>query len=377
MDYKLIKENYLTDIANAIREMNDTEDVYKPREMAEAILALSSGMGPFTVSGDGDDKFSNNFWNELLDKDLIRFQGLTTAQSMFSQSNELTEIKRPIVFDSNITEVPTYCCEGMFNGCHKLEEIGDIVNLKMGKYSSSMFNRCYNLRYLPNFINLDTAELNTNGYSLSQMFTDCASLRSVNPSLLKQLWKIDSNTNTNSFYFQTFLRCYSLDEVIGLYPAPKALTENRFYKTFDSCWRLKNVTFATQENGEVYTVPWANQRIVIPSPTPYIANEITKNYNSGITADKEIIDDATYQMLKDNPDAWTRKIEYCRYNHDSAVNTILSLPDTSAFVVESGLNANVLQLPYDAGSATDGGAVNTLTEEEIAVAAAKGWTIGY
>ena len=29
----------------------------------------------------------------------------------------------------------------------------------------------------------------------------------------------------------------------------------------------------------------------------------------------------------------------------------------------------------EAGSATDGGAINTLTEEEIAVATAKGWTV--
>jgi hypothetical protein len=36
---------------------------------------------------------------------------------------------------------------------------------------------------------------------------------------------------------------------------------------------------------------------------------------------------------------------------------------------------NTIKFKGIAGSKTDGGAINTLTEEEIAVAAAKGWTV--
>ena len=36
---------------------------------------------------------------------------------------------------------------------------------------------------------------------------------------------------------------------------------------------------------------------------------------------------------------------------------------------------NTIKFNGAAGSATDGGAINTLTEEEIAVATAKGWTV--
>ena len=36
---------------------------------------------------------------------------------------------------------------------------------------------------------------------------------------------------------------------------------------------------------------------------------------------------------------------------------------------------NTIKFKGDSGSATDGGAINTLTEEEIAVATAKGWTV--
>jgi hypothetical protein len=62
-------------------------------------------------------------------------------------------------------------------------------------------------------------------------------------------------------------------------------------------------------------------------------------------------------------------IEYSRYNHDSAVETINSLPDVSAG------SGNTIKFEGAAGSLTDGGAINTLTEEEIAVATAKGWTV--
>ena len=95
------------------------------------------------------------------------------------------------------------------------------------------------------------------------------------------------------------------------------------------------------------------------------------NYNSGITADKEVTA-ANYAELKDDPDYWTQDVAYSRYNRTSAVETINSLPDASA-----NTSSHTIKFKGEAGSATDGGAINTLTEEEIAVATAKGWTVSY
>ena len=78
--------------------------------------------------------------------------------------------------------------------------------------------------------------------------------------------------------------------------------------------------------------------------------------------------------MKNNPDWFTCNFAYSRYNHDSAVETINSLPDTSAYIAANG-GTNTIKFKGVAGSATDGGAINTLTEAEIAVAAAKGWTV--
>ena len=64
-------------------------------------------------------------------------------------------------------------------------------------------------------------------------------------------------------------------------------------------------------------------------------------------------------------------INTSKYNRTSAVNTINSLPDLS-----NGSN-NVIQFNANSGLSTEGGAISTMTEEEVAVAVAKGWTVSY
>ena len=120
---------------------------------------------------------------------------------------------------------------------------------------------------------------------------------------------------------------------------------------------------------------WKNQAIDLGYYVGYTdnSNKITAN-NSGITSSKEVTNATTYQTLKNNPDWFTTNVAYSRYNHDSAVRTINSLPDTSAYLATAG-GTNTIKFTGAAGSKTDGGAINTLTAEEIAVATAKGWTV--
>ena len=208
-------------------------------------------------------------------------------------------------------------------------------------------------------------------------FSGCYSLREISEDLLNQIWGITTRSSYTVFYY-SFERCYSLDEIRGLNPKTANMTSNIFNGTFNYNARLKDVIFATQNDGTPYTVNWKSQTIDLTNFIGYGESGSTKNYilnyNSGITADKEVIDDTTYQALKNNPDWWTKNVAYSRYNHDSAVNTINSLPDTSAFLATNG-GTNTISFKGAAGSATDGGAINTLTEEEIAVATAKGWTV--
>jgi hypothetical protein len=146
---------------------------------------------------------------------------------------------------------------------------------------------------------------------------------------------------------------------------------------FEKCGRVKDIIFATQEDGTPYSVSWKNQTISLNQWVGYEedTSDITAySYITGITKDKQVTDDASYQALKNDPDWWTIDRNYSRYNHDSAVNTINSLPDTSAYLAANG-GTNTIKFRGVYGSSTDGGAIDTLTEEEIAVAAAKGWTV--
>ena len=138
---------------------------------------------------------------------------------------------------------------------------------------------------------------------------------------------------------------------------------------------LKDFTFIMNEDGTPITTGWKSQVIDLTYYVGY-ANSVSNitGYNSGITLDKRVSDDATYQALKDDPDWFSTNINYSRYNHDSAVRTINSLPDTSAYLTANG-GTNTIKFKGASGASTDGGAINTLTEEEIAVATAKGWTV--
>jgi hypothetical protein len=286
------------------------------------------------------------------------------------------DIPESLPFDFNFKQGTTASAQYMFSNANGLKHIGNIVNLWFGSSAEGMFNKCYNLRSLPNFINADFSKLHTATYScsLSNMFSQCYSLRSIPEDFVKELY--NKGSYYTQFTYSGFNYCYTLDEIRGLmFSGDVAFTSNCF--NHEQCYRLKNYIFATQEDGTPYVRSLKNQTINLSSYIGYgisDASKLTTAYNSGITADKEVTDDATYQALKNDADWFSRKPEYSRYNHDSAVATINSLPDTSAYLATAG-GTNTIKFLGVSGSATDGGAINTLTEEEIAVATAKGWTV--
>jgi len=86
----------------------------------------------------------------------------------------------------------------------------------------------------------------------------------------------------------------------------------------------------------------------------------------------EITDATSAAALADNPNRWTSNVEWSLYNKTSALETIATLPDLTS----SGSTATIV-FSGNAGANTPGGAINTMTADEIAVATAKGWTISF
>ena len=326
-----------------------------------------------TISGDCSHRFYGDNWTWVLKKykDRLIFNNITNASSMFDKSPSIESIDFDIIFDDSQSYIKAI---NMFSDCDNLKNIRKIVNLKV-REMSRMFSGCQRLRYLPqfenfSFIDYDYADLNS-------FFYYCRSLRSIPEEFLKKLSTSKGNQTFYSLGYNSFAGCYSLDEIKGINIRSRNINSNLFYHTFEYCSRVKNIIFAKEDNGSPYTATWKNQYIDLSVYIGYSNNDSSiLLYNSGITSDKQVIDDTTYQALKNDPDFFTLKKEYSRYNHDSAVATINSLPDTSAYLAEKG-GTNTIKFKGDAGSATDGGAINTLTEEEIAVATAKGWTITF
>ena len=267
----------------------------------------------------------------------------------------------------------------LFQGCTNLEVLPTIVwkysvNLFGSDYIGYMFAACYNLRNIPaDFFKMTDENGNkTDEFRFSgkqgngtDVFNGCYSLRKL-PDLPKT-WYFNNQQNV-------YKDCYVLDELTNIPVTTYTLTSNKFSSTFDGCARAKNVTFALN-NGAPRAVNWKNQVLDMTQlgyvTEVYYSSYVTE-YNSGITADKKVtpgIKEQGYNDLKNDPDWWTTDAAYSRYNHDSAVATINSLPDTSAY------GTNTIKFTGAAGANTDGGAINTLTNAEIAVATAKGWTV--
>ena len=420
MSKVLVNETSLSGIANSIRAKNGTETTYKPSEMAAAIDAIQTGgtvealdvtangtytapegvdgyspitvnvpqdgsppESAFVISGNCSYRFAYDGWSWFINKygNKITTKNIKEATFMFAISNSIKNIPFEINFSTSEMYHDT---NRLFTFCRELTESPNVNNLKPYNISY-LFNECNKLRTIPDDF-ADTWDWSyiksmTSQYTGSQqnIFTGCYSLRSVPMSIV-------SHGNPNlvssySYFYGGFQNCYVLNELVNLpIPYTKATwTSSAFQYTFDSCSRLKNITFALQDDGTVYVVKWKSQTIDLTKYVGYSSsNTYILNYNSGITADKEVTDDTTYQALKNDPDWYAVGVAYglpySRYNHDSAVATINSLPDTSAYLATAG-GTNTIKFKGESGSATDGGAISSLTPEEIAVAAAKGWTV--
>ena len=347
-----------------------------------AIANVRAFSEPIVLTGSCETAFSNDFWKNYLDQIL---DGVTT--------NNLTSVSQIFGFyDKDFTTYPF-----VINGkddtilhlgslCYNCKELlsAPIINNKIRfSQASNMFYGCNKLRYVPegwskdfiftDFNNSSSSSSNPIGSGtgaqggFSGMFYGCNSLLSIDSNLLKNLYS-KAKANGGS-YSQLFCYCRMLGSIENLGVQAATLTNNCFYITFWDCNRLGHFTFTLDENNAPKVVSWKNQTIDLSLNVGYTNLDMSDNNNLGFTTDTQVTNADTYATLKNNPDWWTADINYSRYNHDSAVETINSLPDTSAY------GTNTIKFKGASGALTDGGAINTLTTEEIAVATSKGWTV--
>lgn len=386
-----IEETTLSNIGNAIRDKEGTSDLIPVNDMASRISAITTGGSggneptdeELTITGNCTYRFAYDGWNWFIDKygDRLTTKDITNPLHMFDSST-----LDNIPFQINVTNAPMFT--SMFSSMNQLRECPKIrgtISWSTSMSFDSILGNCYSLRdaedlFTPEMLEGFSTVKCTSTYSAAKpaRIQACHSLRTV-PSWWYKFRLCEESTTYPSYsytpYYYMAQSCYALDEFcnIPVWKCAGAQTSNMFSYSVENCSRLKKLTFETNPDGSPIVTQWKNQTIDLANGVGWAANgtHMLTNYNSGITADKCVKLPEDYETLKNDPDWFTDNYIYSRYNHDSAVETINSLPDTSA------TGTNTIRFRGAAGSNTDGGAINTLTEEEIAVAAAKGWTVTY
>lgn len=194
--------------------------------------------------------------------------------------------------------------------------------------------------------------------------------------------------STPSIYSYYYRNLYNVREILcpcfhNIYPSLGESSSLYFY--VQETRMCSNFRFITDENGSPYKLKIRNKTLDLTS------GNFGHGDMSGLYPDSlRVYNQETYNACK-NLDDWYSygtttqsytnasgsnvnivvSLGYSHYNHDSAVNTINSLPDTT----DTG--TNTIKFKGYQGCFTDGGAIEKLTEEEIAVAVAKGWTVAF
>lgn len=330
----------------------------------------------FTGNDLGDSRFSGRLADIACSKyfDKISFNDITSINRFGSH------MRNHIDFSSKTINIASYSLsyysvDDMFTGFSgtALPNVISEKPLPLSGHITHLMDDMYYVRYLPaSFDNLDFSLANTST-NWFPTFVKGNSLRSISPAFMSKWY----NANTDGMTpMGRIIGLPSIDELVNIPLSNKAgeSTSNQFTDIYGLS-RVKNFTY--EMNGsQPYVVSWKNQKISLTNDIGYGSRNEVINYNSGITADKEVKDATTYEALKNDADWFTVSYKYSRYNHDSAVATINSLPDTSAYLAANG-GTNTIKFRGASGELTDGGAINTLTEEEIAVAVARGWTVSF
>lgn len=291
----------------------------------------------------------------------------------------------------------------MFYDCAKLKRMPKVSNA-VPTALSHMFVRDYELEEISDDAvdNWDFSYLqNTStGQLISNNYVYCYNLRYITPKLLSNVVnKVTANSSSvKPWTVACFQGCYNLLETPNL-PwvtlATSAITTNLMdTNCFLNCHRLKRATFQ-KPNGQPMVVKAKSQTIDLSQQVGYSTSNADVIASWSGTSDNICYGNNTiatvqakYNEIKGTEnwcagtgnsvtyDGASRNLAllFSRYNHDSAVETIDSLPDASAYLATT-TGTNTIKFKNYSGALTDGGGINDLTTEEIAVAAAKGWTV--
>lgn len=379
MSKYVIDSSTLTSIADAVRTKGGTTDPIVVSDIPTAIANIPSGGGDlftkedFTFSGDLNSFNDGGSMDSLLTKaknaNLLSFKDVTILNNSFGNSKfDFEGVEMHLAGD----QVSMTASQGIGKIFYKYK--GKKLPKFTGKYSAvtgmiqyPFSNMSEVIDFVGVFDDVDWSYRDANYKSSSynaamNWFANNYKMRHLPPSSV--LKHFDSTNTWGNLYRYSFESNYCLKEMVDLPVFDNQYMRISLTPRYNIC---RHFTFETNEDGSPIVVNnWASNQLID------LSNAFGCNGNYSYYEGANVINnDETYQQYKNNEDAFPILDEYSFYNHDAAVETLNSLPDASGITGYT----NTIKFKGQAGASTDGGAINTLTEQEIAVAAAKGWTV--
>lgn len=373
--------NKLTAIANAIRSKTGKTGTMTLDQMPTEIESIRSvgvggGLEPFKIDV-GDNALLYSAFLELLKQigggviTEIRTSG--SFDSAFKNSNDIG-FKIPDIVHYGTTD---YSMNSMFYFSKiKSENLPKLVSTAGITSIQKLFESSY-LESIPaDFFDYVNCWFQKTTNNCSYVFNNCRYIRVIPKQALSKIYNVASSVSSSTLFYG-FNCCNVLNELDGitLGYTSEAIDSNVFQYTFYGCSMLKRIVFATDGN-QPYVLKMKTQTINLSNHVGYASDAASITNYSSMTSENHAWNDDTYNNLKNTEEWFTTIVDYSRYNKISAIETINSLPDTSAYLASAG-GTNTIKFKGASGSKTDGGAINTMTAEEIAVATAKGWTVTF
>lgn len=391
-----INESTLSAIGDSIRQKTGKTDLIAPLDMPAEIESIAGG-GSEPVVLDYVYSFSlcggvryNSFQSETCKKIIngeIILKNPTNVTTSIPSSGTVVALYGLFYALDNVSDL---------SNCQIVIDIDDNVINQM----TQLFYNCKQLQKLPiiqyksnsliqvngfgnsffGCIRLTTSEINSflapinKASNCASIFYGCSCMREVPENFHRIVDKEQTNPNYAGYYGN----CFTLNKINNIPVFSATKDANMFASTFNKLYNCRSITFEKNENGTPKVANWSNQTIDLASGVGFIYD--------GTDEDRQIINDTkdisgikgitTSSSHGSDDDYIIANYGICKYGHDQFVETINSLPDTSAYLATGGKTGNVIKVyKYQGHYSSSSKKMNNLTSAEIAVATSKGWTI--
>lgn len=410
-----IQPETLSAIGNAIRDKAGTTDMISPGNMPQAIMDIPSGGGggdpiavtlnaePCELAGAGG-KFIMDNRNKL---DITvssagNYGNTFSANDFFAYNDSVSKSNFTYLkFSYYRTDTQKMLLGYVFRNCgtkymHPFEYINtntsypsDSIKIAGDNPYGGFFEGCCCLTLVHPIKGKNPFSEDLNAYAFFQNFMGDF----IDPEFVYEVTR--KSNNPNGYMFSN---CYRLKEITNI----SCLWVNEDFSTarngmfddaFNFCTRCERLTFHTNEDGTPEVTPLNNTTINLTNRFGWgdsmsyntydfvgLQNGKYGNPYNAVSNSNKVNDIDSYNAHKDDYYYWAYSPEWSRYNHDRAVETINSLPDTLTGcrrVASLGADYtpnNIIKFLGASGSGY-GKAISDLTEAEIAVATAKGWQV--